>query len=519
MDREQDFLSEKEVEELRREIDALVADIDQDGGENDKRKTKAKASSRKSKHHNPLDNLAPLSIEENGSYVRISDDNMQAFLYLMPPGEGKENYTREELTAFLQQKGVTTGFHQSNLTAMIRKKVYRREIEVAVGQAVVHGRDGYYEYKFSPERYRTPEVRPDGSVDYTSMSTLENVKKGDPVAVYHHARTGQDGYDVKGNVIKADAAKEIPALKGQVVLSTDDPDVYLAAKEGKIEIRDGGIDIQHVHEIHGDVTLITGKVEFLGDVLIHGNVEAGVTICAGRNIEIRGAAEAVNLFAGGDITLCHGIQGAKKAKISAKGNIFADFIEHTIATAGESVQANTIMNSRVSADEYVILTGKKGAVIGGYTHAEKGIKAAEAGNTSEVRTVVHAGCTKEVYQRAQQLKKRNKEISVQVKELMTEMDECRKKYTDAKELSSNLEALEQSRGLLMAEWEEVKKEFQEIEKVIKDRLNAEIVISGNVYRGTLICLGISQLPIEHTTCFMKYFSLGGRIESNVIVYS
>ena len=28
MDREQDFLSEKEVEELRREVDALVADID-----------------------------------------------------------------------------------------------------------------------------------------------------------------------------------------------------------------------------------------------------------------------------------------------------------------------------------------------------------------------------------------------------------------------------------------------------------------------------------------------------------
>ncbi|MCM1125744.1 MAG: FapA family protein [Lachnospiraceae bacterium] len=516
MDREQEFLSEKEVAELRREIDALVANVDKSGSE--PRKKESKAASRRSKHQNILEDLAPLSIEENGSYVRISDDNMQAFLYLMPPGEGKANYTKEELIDFLQKKGVTTGYHQSNISAMIQKKVYRREIEAAGGQAVVHGKDGYYEYKFSPERYRAPEIRPDGSVDYTSMSTLENVKEGAVIAVYHHACPGQDGYDVKGNVIKADVAKEIPALKGQVMVSPDDPDVYLAAKDGKIELRDGGIDIQHVHEIHGDVTLITGKVEFLGDVLIHGNVEAGVTICAGRNIEIRGAVESVNLFAGGDITLCHGIQGAKKAKISAKGNIFADFIEHTIVTAGESVQANTIMNSRVSADEYVILTGKKGAVIGGYTHAEKGIKAAEVGNTSEVRTVVHAGCTKEVYQKAQQLKKRNKEISGLVKELAAEMEECRQKDMDAAESASKLAELEQSRDSLTAEWDEGKSEFQKLEKAIKEGMHAEIIVGGNVYCGTVICLGISQMPVEHTTCFMKYFSLGGRIESNVIAY-
>lgn len=515
MDREQDFLSEKEVEELRREIDALVAGIDKIGDEPGGQET----GTGKSKHQNFLDDLAPLPIEDNGSYVRLSDDQMRAFLYLMPPGEGKSQYTKEELIAFLKKNDVTTGYHQSNLTAMIRKKVYRREIEVAAGKDVIHGENGYYEYKFSPERYRAPEVRKDGSVDYTSMSTLENVKKGSVVAVYHHAREGQDGYDVKGNVITADKAKEIPALKGQVVRSPENPDIYFAARDGKIEFRDGAIDIQHVHEINGDVTLITGKVDFLGDVLIHGNVEAGVTICAGRNIEIRGAVEAANLFAGGDITLCHGIQGGKKAKISAKGNIFADFIEHTIVTAGGSIQANAILNARVSADEKVILTGRKGAIIGGYTHAEKGIKATEIGNTAEVRTIVHAGCTKEIYQRAQELKKRNTEIPKLVKEIAADMEESRKKYKNADELSEKLRALEQNKAALMEEWEEGRKEFQKLEKAIADSQHSEIAIGGNVYRGTLICFGVMQMPVEHTTCFMKYFPLGGMIESSVIVYS
>lgn len=515
MEREQDFLSEKEVEELRREIDALVAGIDKisDGSQGNG------TGAEKSKHQNFLDDLAPLPIEDNGSYVRLSDDHMRAFLYLMPPGEGKAKYTKEELIAFLKKNDVITGYHQSNITAIIRKKVYRREIEVAAGKDVIHGENGYYEYKFSPERYCAPEVRKDGSVDYTSMSTLENVKKGSVVAIYHHAREGQDGYDVKGNVITANKAKEITALKGQVVPSPENPDVYLAAKDGKIELRDGGIDIQPVHEINGDVTLITGKVDFLGDVLIHGNVEAGVTICAGRNIEIRGAVEAANLFAGGDITLCCGIQGGNKAKVSAKGNVFADFIGQAIVSAGGSIWANAILNSRVSVDEKVILTGRKGTIIGGYTHAEKGIRATEIGNTAEVRTIVHAGCTKEIYLRAQELKKRNTEIPGLVKEIAAEIEESRKKYKDANELSSKLQELEQEKAALTEEWEEGRKEFQKIEKAIAASQHSEIAVGGNVYRGTLICFGVMQMPVEHTTCFMKYFPLGGMIESSVIVYS
>lgn len=515
MDREQDFLSEKEVEELRREIDALVEGIDKDGEEPEKQ---SGGRSGKAKHRDFLDHLEPLSIEENGSYVNLSDDRMQAFLYLMPPGEEKKQYTKKELIAFLEKNGVTTGYHQSNIAAIIRKKVYQREIVVATGQAVVHGEDGYYEYKFSPERYRAPEIRPDGSVDYTSMSTLENVKKGSVVAIYHHAREGKDGYDVQGNVIAADKAKEIPKLRGQVSVSPDNPDVYFAAKEGKIELRDGGIDIQHVHEIHGDVTLITGKVEFLGDVLIHGNVEAGVTIRAGRNIEVRGAVETSDLFAGGDITLCHGIQGGKKAKVSAKGNIFADFIEHTVVMAGGNVQANAILNSRISADGKVVITGKKGAIIGGYTHAEKGIKATEIGNDVEVRTIVHAGCTKEVYQRAQQLKKQNAEISKQIREMAEEISNYRKMSAKGKELPEKVQRLEKEKAALMEEWEEGRKEYRGLESAITESQHAEIAVGGNVYRGTLICFGVMQLPIEHTTCFMKYFPSGGMIESSVMVY-
>lgn len=507
MSKEQDFLSEQEIEELRREIDALVANVDLEDGEG-----RAGALS-------GLSSLEPLAIEENGSYVRLDEDNMQAYLYVMPPDEGKDNYTKEELIDFLEQKGVVTGFHQSNLAAIIKKRVYQREILAARGQRVVPSQDGYYEYMFNPEQYKVPEVREDGSVDYASMSTLENVKEGDVVAIYHHRQNGQDGYDVMGNSISAGKAKELPQLRGKVIQSPENPDIYLAAKDGKIEIRNGQVDIQTVHEINGDVTLITGRVECVGDVLIHGSVESGVTIRAGRNIEIRGAAEAVNLVAGGDVILCHGIQGANKGKILAEGNVFADFIEQTDVETGGSVQANVIMNAKISSNDQVILTGRKGAIIGGYTHAKNGIKATEIGNMAEVRTIVHAGCTKEFYRQAQVLKKRSGELSRQVKEIADEINALRKRGKESEALAQKVKVLEAKYRPLKSEWEEAKVKYQAMEKIIAQAKDSEIVVSGNVYRGVVVSFGVMQIPIEHSTCFMKYFALGGMIESSVIVYS
>lgn len=506
MSKEQDFLSEQEIEELRREIDALVANVDSAGGSG------AGAL-------NGLHSLEPLAIEENGSYVRLDKDNMKAYLYVMPPDEGKDNYTKEELIEFLEQKGVVTGYHHSNLAAIIKKRVYQREILAAKGQKVIPSKDGYYEYMFNPEQYRAPEVRADGSVDYASMNTLENVKEGDVVAIYHHRQDGQDGYDVKGNTLSAGKAKELPQLHGKVTRSPENPDVYLAARDGKIEIKNGQIDIEAVHEINGDVTLITGRIECVGDVLIHGSVESGVLIRAGRNIEIRGAAEAVSLVAGGDVILCHGIQGANKAKILAEGNVFADFIEQTDVEASGSVQANVIMNAKISSNEHVILTGRKGAIIGGYTHAKKGIKATEIGNAAEVRTIVHAGCTKEFYRQTQEFKKKSTELSRQIKEISEEIDGLRKRVKDPKVFAQKAKLLEAKCRPLKEEWEEVRVKYQAMEKIIAQTKESEIVISGNVYRGTVVSFGMMQMPIEHTTCFMKYFPLGGMIESSVIVYS
>lgn len=517
-----EFFSEEEIAEFRRELEELTMG---DESQNiDEQSADAFPEGQVLQELVDETNLLPLTIDENGSYVKISEDDMCAWLYLMPPGTGKENYTMEELTEFLQKNGVMEGYHHSNLAAMIKKKVYEREIVVARGQAAIEGNDGYFEYKFDPEQYRTPRVLANGRVDYTNMSTLQNVRKGDVVAVYHHAKIGQDGYDIKGRPLQAAKVKEIPPLKGQSVYTEENPDIYLAQKDGKIEFKNGRIDIQNLHEINGDVTLITGKIEFFGDIVINGNVEAGVVIRAGRNIEIKGTVEAVNLFAGGDIILSRGIQGAQRAKVSARGNIYADFIEHTVVMAGGNVQANTILNSRISADGNVLLTGKKGAIIGGYTHALLGISATEIGNDVEVRTVVHAGCEKETYLKLQNSRTSENAVLDEIRELSEQVtDIVRKKKAMGSGHSEVLDKKSKDiEGRLMKlknELKEIRKDILRMEALLAKGQGAQIEVSGNICRGTVVGLGQAQMPVEHSTCFMKYYQQRGMIESSVLAYS
>lgn len=524
MDSNKKFLSEEEIAELRREMEALI--MEENGQSLNNGEPLSESSPEGQILSDIIDetDLNALSIEENGSYLKISDDEMNAWLYLTVPGEGRENYTMEELTDFLKQQGITTGYHHSNLAAMIKKGVYEREILVARGQSAIEGNDGYYEYKFDADPNKTPQVLEDGSVDYTSMSVLQNVHKGDVVAIYHHAQMGQDGYDIKGRALQARKVKEIPPLRGQAVYNDDDPDIYLAQKDGKIELRDGKVDIQALHEISGDVTLITGKIEFFGDIVVNGNVEAGVVIRAGRNIEINGTVEAVNLFAGGDIILKKGIQGAQRAKISARGDIFADFIEHTVVVAGGDVQANTILNSRISADGHVTLTGKKGAIIGGYTHAMLGITATEIGNPAEVRTVIHSGSEKEVFTSFQEAKTAEiakneelRELNEAANDLLRKKRAMNGKIPDI--MDSKIKTLEGQIAALRKELKEIGDDRRKYEAIIAKGKNAEIVINGNVYRGTVVGFAQVQMPIERSTCFMKYYQESGMIGSSVIAYS
>lgn len=454
-----------------------------------------------------------------GTYLRVDEDKMAAWLYLAPPDKG-QTYTKRDLEDYLEMQGVVKGYHSSNLSAMIKKKVYDREILVARGAQTQPGTDGYFEYLFSPEEHCGPKVKEDGSVDYSSMSALQNVHKGDKVAIYHYAVQGVNGYTVLGDEMKATPVRDLPPMRGKGI--TRENDVYYAQSDGKIEVKNGKIDIQNVHEIMGDVDAIIGKIEFFGDVIINGNVEGGIVIRAGRNIEIHGTTGAATLFAGGDVMLSRGIQGG--GKISARGNVFAEFIENTTVDAGGLVQSNVILNAKVYAQDKVITTGKRGAIIGGYTHALKSIEVMTAGNDVELKTILHCGYAPESFDKLLEARRKETEIKERLSKLVDNMTEALREKrmrgaNTARSTEASLVEWNRLKDEYFAELDKVGKEREELETTMEEGRDSYIKVDGNIYRNVVIGINAEQMTLDRNTCFMKYSAEKGVIEGSVIIHS
>ena len=79
--------------------------------------------------------------DKTQSYVRVTEDDQEAWLYLVEK-EDESFYSKEELLDFLENNGVRYGINEDNLIAMARKKVYEQEIKVAVATEAIAGQDG-----------------------------------------------------------------------------------------------------------------------------------------------------------------------------------------------------------------------------------------------------------------------------------------------------------------------------------------------------------------------------------------
>lgn len=461
-------------------------------------------------------------VNQDASYVRITDDKMEAWLYLEEPENGEE-YTKTGLLEYIALSGVRAGIIASNIAAMVKKGIYRREIKVAQGKHAAEGRAGSYDFYFTPEDLsKGPEIREDGSVDYTSMKSLQNVSKGDQLARYHPAVQGENGYRVTGEILKSPLTKDLPPLSGRgIIRDENDRNLYIANMDGKIQVIDHKVDIQPVHEVKEDVDLLTGTIEFYGDIIIRGNVSTGVVIRAGRNLTIDGTVEGCTLFAGGDIVLKRGVQGNGKAKISARGSVLAEFIEYSDVTAGRDVRANTILNSVISAEERVVLSGRRGAIIGGSVHGLRGIDAQSLGNDTEVKTWVHCGMEAETSKKLKDLILRETETERMLAELVVEMQEALKRSKSTTNMvkqkaERNLRQMNQQKDVLFARLDEVRKEKEALSSVSEKGKGAAILIRGRINRGSVIGIDAEKLVLEKGTSFTKYTLNHGVINGEVV---
>lgn len=329
------------------------------------------------------------SLRKKEFVITIEENGNKAYAYI--PWSPGNMVTEEDIYDDLQRREIVFGIRHEAITKLIKKKKRNVKVLIAEGVPAVRGKDGWFEFFVRLDLPRIPAPLPDGGVDYVNIEAFEMVEEGEKIAVYHPAEKGTCGKNIYGETIHAEDGIEKKPLRGEGFRIAPDGVTYLSKMSGKFEYINGRIIITNMLVVQEDVTAVTGKLEVDGSVYVIGSIYSGGYIKATGDIIIEHNVEAARLIAGGNVMIKKGSCSRNDCFIEAEGEVSGSFFEAANINARGNVKANYIMNSNINTLGRVIVSGKKGVLLGGRICAVKGVDTYNLGNSSHRKTLLEVG--------------------------------------------------------------------------------------------------------------------------------
>ncbi|NWL86415.1 MULTISPECIES: FapA family protein [unclassified Paenibacillus] len=451
--------------------------------------------------------------------VTINDDKTVAYLQFLKKEE-EFSCTEDALLHFLRSEGIKYGIQQDIVKRFIvnPKEYYYSKTPIAIGLESQQGEDGRIKLSVSVEddqRVKPAELE-DGKVDYKDVTRLNNVRKGQIIAELIPPVPGKQGMAVTGDSIPYREGKVARFKVGKNVVLNPEQTAMYAAIDGLVTQTDKGkINVFPVYEVNGDVDYSTGNIDFVGTVVIRGNVLTGFKITASGDIRIVGGVEGAELYADGSIEVTGGIIGYNKGMIKAGHTVKGSFIQDANVIAGEDVIATqSIMHSNIRAGRDVICSGSKGLIVGGVVQAGERVVARIIGNPMSTTTSIEVGVVPELRNELQNLRQ-------QIRDIMVNLDKTDKALTLLDQLASmgkltpDKVAMRSKLGLTkksnLEEINDIKERILDIEKALEDTGKARVDVMKMIYGGSRIVIGRYTKYIKDPISRMSFYYSEGDI--------
>ncbi|AJY77902.1 polymerase [Paenibacillus beijingensis] len=429
--------------------------------------------------------------------VDVSTDKLGAYVQLVRLDD-TFTCTADELEQFLHQSGVKYGILPDVLAQIANEPAayYMKQTLVAQGQPAVAGEDGRLVFAINMSGKRGPAENEDGKVDLKEIVQLLNVKRGQLIAECVSPAEGKPGKAVTGEPIPGRRGKEAKIKAGKNVVLNAEKTALYAAMDGLVtKTENDKINVFPVYEVNGDVDYRTGNIDFVGTVVVRGNVLTGFKIRAAGDIRIIGGVEGAELESDGSIEITSGIMAGGKGLVKAGWNVRSSFIQDANVIAGEDVIVNqSIMHSNVRAGRTVLCTGAKGLIVGGIIQAGECVSARVIGNSMSTATAVEVGVLPELRSELLELRKTIKQLSDSLNKtekalsLLDQLAAAGQLGADKMEMRMKFGTTKKQ---MLQELEESKDRMLVIEKSVEESNNAKVDVINTVFGGTKIVIGRS----------------------------
>ncbi|MBK8395025.1 MAG: FapA family protein [Leptospiraceae bacterium] len=330
---------------------------------------------------------------EAGAKVEVSDDNMKAFITLLPPKPGGRDLEVQDVIYELKKEDIVYGIKEDVIREALLAEKYNEPFVAAAGDPPLHGKNAQIVYHVRTEKKVVLKEDANGKVDYKDLDLIENVVVGQLLAEKTPPEKGKYGRDLFNQMLEAKDGQDVPLNQGKGTILSEDKMKLTAEVNGQVIFAEDRLSVETVYRISGDVSMRTGNVTFLGSIVITGNIEDNFQVKASGNIEIYGTVQKAQVEADGDIIIRQGVTGRGEARIeSTGGNVVSKFLQDAIViTDKDVIVQEAIMNCDVSAGGKVVCNGKKANILGGRIKAGLLISAKNIGSPANPTTELIVG--------------------------------------------------------------------------------------------------------------------------------
>jgi uncharacterized protein (DUF342 family) len=347
----------------------------------------------------------------------ITPDSKQAFLSVVPPQTEEGDWPNlQKAKELVRQEAIIYGVFEDEIRRVVEERIPEPTL-IAQGDDPIPGEDAFLSFTFPTGRKSSlPKELEDGRVDFREISTIYNVQKDQVLVTKTPATKGECGKDIRGREIQPKPGKDKTLVMGKNVAWTPDGLSVIATADGEPTLAGNRLSVLSVYEVPGGVNFRSGNIDFLGNVVVRGNVENGFTVKAEGDVTVFGNVEAGMVTCGGNLLVVGGIVGQDKTVVKCQGNVTAHYIERaTVEAGGDMNVRDAIMHSRVSSGNQILLQGRKGLIVGGLCRAGEGIEArvigSRLGTQTEIEVGVNPKARTEMLQIEEELKECNENLN------------------------------------------------------------------------------------------------------------
>lgn len=448
--------------------------------------------------------------------VSLSLDSMLVRCRFYPPSEGGRKITREDIQDALVHEKVVYGVDEGMIGKLLKSREYCTEYLIGKGTPPTLGRDAKIVYYFSTQKSLKPKHNEDGSVNYHDLNIISKVEEGQRIATLVPAVPGESGRDVQGVELKP---KEVQNLKlsfaNNIRISEDGTELY-SEVTGHASLVNGKVFVSGVYEVPADVDNSIGDVNYPGNVHIKGNVKSGFIIHANGDIIVEGVVEGAQLYAGGQIIVKRGIHGMGKGLLSAKSNVVIKFIEGATVKCGGYVETESIIQSFVSANSEVIVSGGKGLIRGGSVRVCNKVSAKVIGSAMGIATHIEVGTEPKKLERYTQLQQEAKDIGKKIEQirpiLLNYSEKLKKGISLTPEQIHYMKTQVVALKALQRQYAPVNEEVNRLRLEFMEAGRAKVEVHDMIYQGVTIKISELSLTTKRERSYCRFYKEGGEIK-------